>query len=72
MSSIITADRINNKIGHSLSNCEICCMRCNASTSDVNRVGRREIKIDNIEFIDNIYNKLVCSTVLAINYDYKV
>ena len=47
-------------------------MRCNASTSNVNRVGRREIKIDNIEFIDDIYNKLSVSTVLVINYDYKV
>ena len=52
VSSNITADRINNNIGHSLSNCKICCVRCNASKSNFNRFGKREIKKDNIEFID--------------------
>jgi hypothetical protein len=28
----ITADRINNNISHSLDNCKICCVMCNAST----------------------------------------
>ena len=30
----ITADRMNNNISHSLSNCKLCCVRCNASKSN--------------------------------------
>ena len=49
MSSTITADRINNNICHSLNNCKICCVRCNASKSNVNKVETREIK-DTMDF----------------------
>ena len=52
VSSNITADRINNNICHSLNNCKICCVRCNASKSNFNKFGKREIKNDNIEFLD--------------------
>jgi hypothetical protein len=58
ITSNITADRIDNNIGHSLSNCKICCVRCNASKSNF-RSGKREIKAvidlpldETIEFID--------------------
>ena len=45
----ITADRTNNNISHSLSNCKLCCVRCNASKSNVNKVETREIK-DTMDF----------------------
>jgi hypothetical protein len=58
ITSNITADRIDNNICHSVSNCKICCVRCNASKSNF-RFGKREIKAvvdfsadDNIEFIN--------------------
>ena len=52
ITSNITADRINNNICHSLNNCKICCVRCNASKSKSNKFGKRESKPDNIEFVD--------------------
>ena len=59
MTSNITADRIDNNISHSVSNCKICCVRCNASKSNFNKFGKREIKnkveckiYDNIDFVD--------------------
>ena len=52
ITSNITADRINNNICHSIDNCKICCVRCNTSKSNFNKYGKREIKADNIEFID--------------------
>ena len=59
ITSNITADRIDNNISHSVSNCKICCVRCNASKSNFNKFGKREIKnkveckiYDNIDFVD--------------------
>ena len=47
-----TADRISNNISHSLNTCKLCCVRCNTSTSKFDKFGTREIKHDNIGFVD--------------------
>jgi hypothetical protein len=61
ITSNITADRIDNNISHSLNNCKLCCVRCNAGKSNFNKFGKREIKNtiefkidDNINFIDDV------------------
>ena len=52
VTSNITADIVNNNISHSLNNCKMCCGICNASKSNFNNFGQREIKHDNIDVVD--------------------
>ena len=43
---------MNNDISHSLNTCTLGCVRCNTSKSMLHKFGKREIKHDNLDFVD--------------------
>jgi hypothetical protein len=45
ITSTITTDRTNNNISHSRDNCNICCVRWNASKSNFNKLGNGKLNM---------------------------